>query len=367
MLHAIPCSLVAFSLAADPADPPPLPVPVVLAAAQTEPVKDQRDAADDAAVWVRRDDPARSLVVTTNKRRGLMVHDLDGRLVQELPDGRVNNVDVLHDVATGQAGGRADLVLASNRTSNTVSAYAVDRASGRLSLLPGAPFPAGGPEEVYGLCAYADPRDGGARVVVVSKCGRVRVLALRAADSGESWQSEVVRDFHVGSQAEGCAADPSHGWLYIGEESVGVWRYPLDPESDAPRELLDTVWPRLGGRLARDVEGVTIYGREDGSGWVIVSCQGQSRFAAYDRVTGAYAGSFAVALPRADGTTDRVTHTDGIDAVSAALGPRFPCGVFIAQDDNDGLHQNFKIVDWREIERVLRAPDAASAADAGDR
>jgi hypothetical protein len=35
--------------------------------------------------------------------------------------------------------------------------------------------------------------------------------------------------------------------------------------------------------------------------------------------------------------------------------PRFPSGVFVAQDDNDGAAQDFKIVDRRLIEASLAA------------
>lgn len=332
--------------------------PVVRAAAATEPMAEADDAADDAAVWVCASDPSRSLIIGTNKRRGLVVYALDGRVVQELADGRMNNVDVVRGVL-GADGARMDLVLATDRTANGVAAYAVDARTGRLSALPGSPLCAGGPEEVYGLCAWVD-HGGHAHATVVHKCGKVRVLGVEQDSSHGAWSARVVREFHIGSQGEGCVADAWHGWLYIGEEAVGVWRYPL--AGDGPRELLDTVWPRLGGRLARDVEGVTIYDAGDGRGWVIVSCQAENRFAAYDRATGAYAGSFSIEHAGAEGMIDPVTHTDGIAAISADLGPRFPRGVFIAQDDNDGRDQNFKIVDWREIERHLTPHAAADAA-----
>ena len=54
---------------------------------------------------------------------------------------------------------------------------------------------------------------------------------------------------------------------------------------------------------------------------------------------------------------NRVTHTDGLDVSSAAL-PGFPRGVLVVQDDGNPdpeVDQNFKVVDWREIEKVLAA------------
>ena len=46
---------------------------------------------------------------------------------------------------------------------------------------------------------------------------------------------------------------------------------------------------------------------------------------------------------------DGTTETDGIEVINIKT-KKFPNGFFIAQDDdNDGLNQNFKIVDWNKI------------------
>jgi myo-inositol-hexaphosphate 3-phosphohydrolase len=158
--------------------------------------------------------------------------------------------------------------------------------------------------------------------------------------------------FHVGGPVEGFVVDPDLGFLYVGEEQVGVWQYPLAPDSEQPRRLVDTIRPAHHGpkgNLAPDVEGITLYDAGNRQGWLIVSCQSEDRFAVYDRATLAYGGSFALTLKRADGSVDRVTHTDGIHATATPLGPRFPRGMFIAQDDNDGKAQNFKLVSWSDI------------------
>ena len=58
--------------------------------------------------------------------------------------------------------------------------------------------------------------------------------------------------------------------------------------------------------------------------------------------------------------TDGATDTDGIHAVSQNLGEAFPSGLFLAQDwyNIDSQYktenQNFKIVDWRDIAKVLK-------------
>ena len=46
------------------------------------------------AVWVDESDPEASLIVATNKLRGLVVYGLDGAVVSTNDVGRVNNVDL---------------------------------------------------------------------------------------------------------------------------------------------------------------------------------------------------------------------------------------------------------------------------------
>ena len=55
---------------------------------------------------------------------------------------------------------------------------------------------------------------------------------------------------------------------------------------------------------------------------------------------------------------DGVEETDGIDAISVPLGKRYPKGLFAAQDGfnykgGQLQRQNFKLVNWEKIERLL--------------
>jgi len=75
----------------------------VQAALETEPVASRGDAADDAAIWVNPVDPAASVIIGTDKQRGLIVYRLDGTVVQSLPDGRMNNVDLRDGFAKATA------------------------------------------------------------------------------------------------------------------------------------------------------------------------------------------------------------------------------------------------------------------------
>jgi 3-phytase len=102
------------------------------------------------------------------------------------------------------------------------------------------------------------------------------------------------------------------------------------------------------GHLTADVEGLTLYYASDGSGYLIASSQGSSQFVIYRRTgDNAYVLTFEIT---AGNGIDRVSTTDGIDVINVNLGPAFPAGVFVVQDDkNDGGLQNFKLVPWPTI------------------
>jgi 3-phytase len=92
--------------------------------------------------------------------------------------------------------------------------------------------------------------------------------------------------------------------------------------------------------------------RDGGATYLIVSSQGDSAFAVWE-VSGAqprYVGRFRISGAKG---VDAVTGTDGIDALAGMVGP-YPEGLVVVQDDdNDGLAQNFKLVDWREIRKTF--------------
>ena len=58
-----------------------------------------------------------------------------------------------------------------------------------------------------------------------------------------------------------------------------------------------------------------------------------------------YVGSFRI---RSAASIGAVEQPDGIAVTTAALGDRFPNGVFVAHDGRNGeRNQNFKLVRWR--------------------
>jgi 3-phytase len=324
----------------------------VLPYAETNPVESPGDAADDPAIWVHPLDPALSVIIGTNKQKGLQVYDLEGRILQTLPDGRMNNVD-LRDGFTVD-GRMMTLVAASNRTERSIALYLLDPATRRLTRI-GDPVPTGFADP-YGLCLYASA--DGAHYVFVNEAdsGRMRQWRIRAA--GAAIVAERVREIRVGSQAEGCAADDETGALYVAEEDRGFWRFNADPDGGSDRREID----RVGGEngLVADLEGVSIWQGVGGRGYVVLSNQGANSYAVYRRDgDNAFVGLFQIAdnaARRVDGTSA----TDGLAVTSRPIGAHYPDGLLVVQDGSNvpsGQHQNFKLVSWREVLSALALPD----------
>ena len=157
---------------------------------------------------------------------------------------------------------------------------------------------------------------------------------------------EQVRSFGVESQVEGCVADDELGAFYLGEETTGIWKFGAEPDAGDAGELIAPV--SESGPLVGQVEGLTLAYGDGGAGYLIASSQGDSSFAVFRREgDNGYVGSFRIV---SGGGIDGTDQTDGIDVVTAGLGPSFPSGVLVAQDgENDGAGQNFKFVPLEDV------------------
>ena len=96
-----------------------------------------------------------SLIVATNKLRGLVVYGLDGAVVSTNDVGRVNNVDMRDGV--GVSGTETIVVAATNRSTSTPDVLALDPDSGDLAPLLDVPISPDFDEDPYGLCAARRP------------------------------------------------------------------------------------------------------------------------------------------------------------------------------------------------------------------
>ena len=324
---------------------PPV-LPIVQAAVQSEPVGRQGDAADDPAIWVHPQQPSLSRVLGTNKKQGLLAYDLQGKLLQELAVGRLNNVDVRPNFKLGEQA--VDLAVASNRDHNSLSLFAIDRASGELREAGEIATPL---KDIYGICLF-QPASGELYAIANDKDGTFLQYRL-SAPSGIA-QGELVRQFKVASQPEGCVADDQRQRLFLGEEDVGVWA--LDARPEQPATLHSVI--KVGGLLQADVEGLALY-QSSARDYLVISSQGNDSYLVLDAEP-PYAshGAFRVSLNARAGI-DGASETDGLEVTSANLGGPWNQGLLVVQDGRKRMPeqtQNFKFVPWAEVTQALKLP-----------
>lgn len=372
--------------------------------------------ADDPAIWRNPADPDRSLVVATAKQGGLRVYDLAAREVQSVPaptppgpedaPGRFNNVDLVHGLRLPS--GRADLAVTSDRGSDRLRVYRIDRdrSGGPLTDVTdpsAAPVFSSSQEEIneqrtaYGLATWTDPSTGRS-YAAVSQRERTRIALLELTPKSDGTIGyrkvrtlDLPADFRLPNgtswspcgepgelpQVEGMVVDPANGTLYAGQEDVGIWRLPADLKGKP--QLVDKVReygvpgtydpsteecvagadPGYGGkRLSADVEGLTLLNEDDGDGdgYLLASSQGDNTFAAYDRELSdgnEYEGGFRVAA--ASSTLDGSEECDGAAVLNEPLGDRYPNGLLVVQDGHDApgdperASTNFKFVDLGDV------------------
>jgi len=312
---------------------------------QTENMPRLGDAADDPAIWIDRQRPGKGRVLGTNKKQGLHVYDLQGRQLQMLESGRLNNVDLRQGVTLD--GQRYDLAAATQRDENSVVLYSID-AAGTVTEAARFPTPL---ERIYGICLY-QPEDGGLEAFVNDKDGSF--LQLRIGRAGGAFTASLVRRFQLASQPEGCVADDRNARLFAGEEKRGVWSIDARAGSKAEPKLVMPV----GGPLRADVEGMALYHGATDS-YLVVSSQGSNSYVVADAAPPhRLRGSFRIGI-NAEAGIDGASETDGLDVTSANLGGRFARGMLVVQDGYKRLPdgaQNFKYVAWDDIASALSLP-----------
>lgn len=326
----------------------------VTAEAETAPIQagTGTDAADDPAVWIHPNDPAKSIIYGSNKQGGIAGYDLSGAELLYAEVGRINNIDVAYGLQL--ASGVIDVCGGTNRTTNAIDIFKIDPGTGALEYILDSTL-ASEVNEVYGFCFYHSPVTGTNYAILCGKDGLIEHYEV--LEGGEKLGLRLVSSFDIGSQPEGMVADHRHGYLYIGEENRCIWKVNAEPGSPDPVQLA------LSSRadnpnIDYDIEGLTIYYTSSDHGYLLASSQGNNSFAIYDRFfDNGYLGSFRIVEGDFDGNSD----TDGIDVVNLNLGSAYPEGFFIAQDGNNRdagntLPQNFKLVGWRQVAELFDPP-----------
>ena len=315
----------------------------VTAAFETPLVGSAGDSADDPAIFVH--ESGSGFIAGTDKQAGLHIYTLDGEARDFFPLGTLNNVDLRGDFVVD--GNPHVLLVASNDEKRNITALLYNPETDEFltdmtSLLPIKPVP-------YGICLGMVGEDY--HVGVTTKAGIY--YQYNIASNSDGFSVAKVREFPTGTKTEGCVFDDRTQTLYIAEEAGGLYRYAAAPSAGDDQTVIGR--PGQYGLMA-DLEGVTVYPEGEEGGYLLVSSQGNDSYVAFTLPDHQFAGQFEIA----EGVVDRTTVTDGID-VTAKSTERFPDGFFVVQDNQnsedaveDLEQQNFKIVDWRDIEAGLK-------------
>jgi 3-phytase len=315
------------------------------AAAQTPPTTHAGDSADDPAFWIHPTDPAKSLIIGTDKQGGIMVYDPDGKLLQTLAEGtHPNNVDVLYGLPLGNR--KVDIALAGCQTEKAMGLkfWTIDPASRKLTdATANNAIPLFGRHTPYGAGGYHSHKTGKFYAFVNNREGAQEQYEIIDAGGGKIG-AKKVRAWKLPTMTEAIVADDELGVVYICEEKVGIWKFDAEPTGSTQGKLIAKAGEHA---LTPDIEGLAIYYGSGGKGYLIVSSQGNNTFKIYDRQgDNAYVGTID---PKA-GAIDDVNDTDGIAVTNSPMTSKFSKGCFCVQDGSTpGKNQNFKMYRWEDI------------------
>ena len=329
------------------------PVDVAPALA-TAPVTDDPD---DPAIFIHRTDPGRSLILGTNKvpapKGALVVFGLDGKIRQTIDNlDRPNNVDVEYGLSLG--GKPANIAVLTERLKRRLRVFRIEpdgkltdvSSEKGLNVFEGQEGESAAP---MGISLYKRAHDEAVFAIVGRKTGPSDgyLWEYRLMDDGTGKVRAIkAREFGRFSgkgEIEAIAVDDALGYVYYADEGDGIHKYHADPDHpEAARELAH--FGKTGFKADR--EGIAIYARDDGTGYLLCTDQieGNTEYYIFRR-EGAPGRphDHSELLKIVRGGADS---TDGIEVTSRAVGPAFPNGLMVAMN---GGPRNFLIYRWEDI------------------
>lgn len=306
---------------------------------------------DDPAIWINPADAAASLVLGTDKEAdgALYVFDLEGRIqLDKVIRGllRPNNVDIAYGVMVG--GKRIDVAVVAERYAHRLRIYSLPD----MQPVDGGGIPVFEGErarDVMGIALYTRPSDG-ALFAIVSRSDAFAptngyLHQYRLADDGTGQiRGLFTRSFGDWSgikEIEAIAVDNELGYIYYSDETYGIRKYHADPLAEDAEVML----AEFGKTdFTEDHEGISIYKRDDGTGYLLVSDQQADQFNVYAREgTGGNPNEHRL-LARIKLST---IESDGSDITSVDL-PGYKGGLFVAMSTDKTFH-------YYAVEDLLRA------------
>ena len=321
---------------------------------ETDPVYTDGDAADDPAFWFNSKNPLKSIVFGTDKKAGLHSFSLEGKRLQFIPSGRINNIDSRSGYSFGAK--KFSILAGSNAGNDSIIIYLINEDGIIDNLEKNEAFT--GLESVYGLCMYKS-KQSKATYIFVSDALTFSIYQYRVLNFFPI-KVRLERQIQTNSTSEGCVADDEAGILYFAQEDQdsGVYLIDAEPVKSEIKTIDRTA--KYNGYINGDTEGLAILNHQNGK-LLIASSQGSSDFTVYDlKNTNKYLGRFSI---KKNDEIDGVSRTDGIEIFNGKINNDFKEGILIVQDDInmekfdlDGvilqarkINQHFKLVPIDQI------------------
>lgn len=296
---------------------------------------------DDPAIWVNPADPAKSLIIGTDKNSdgALYVFDLEGKIIKDkVVKGlkRPNNVDLAYGLMLG--GKPTDIAVTTERMTHKLRIF---------SLPDMKPVDNGGIDVFVGETGF-EYRDLMGIAIYTTKKGQMYAIVGRKngpQNGGYLWQyllqddgtghikASLVRKFGKYSgkkEIESIAVDNELGYIYYSDEQTGVRQYYADPEK-GNQEL--AIFGTSG--FSADHEGISIYKLTDTTGYILVSDQGANRFRIFSR-QGTKEKPYEHKLLKVANVAAR--QSDGSDVIAAPLNNTFKHGIFVVMSNDKTFH-----------------------------
>lgn len=294
---------------------------------------------DDPAIWINSENPAKSLIIGTDKNEdgALYVFDLQGNIIEDKVVRNIkrpNNVDVEYDLIVGEK--PVDICVTTERLRSKLRVFSLPEMeaidNGGIEVFKGEEKRA-----PMGISLYKRPSDGKIFAIVGRKSGPSEDYLwqyLLKDDGKDHVTGELVRKFGKFSghkEIEAIGIDDELGYVYYSDEGVGIHKYYADPAKNNDEEL--ALFATQGFVL--DHEGVSIYKVNDGTGYILVSDQQRNAFQIFPR-EGAPNDPHKHELIKIVYTS--TMESDGSEVTNLALNDRFSNGMFVAMSEGKTFH-----------------------------
>ncbi|MDQ3098313.1 MAG: phytase [bacterium] len=303
---------------------------------------------DDPAIWQHPTNTQKSLFFVMNKGGTFAAYDFTGAKIQQISMGTaINNIDVRKGFNFN--GQQIDIVAANLRDAGKLAVMQINpnwTTGNAFTVLAGNTCtPATCVKNTisgnsYGFTLFKSKTSG--KVYTFEKPKSSSPIKQWEVDgsTGKIDVKDTGRSFTGYGVAEGFVADDAAGIVYFAEEaSGGIHKHYAEPTQ--PTTKISTF--ASGDGIAGQREGLALYACNDGSGYLVVSSQGNSTFKVYDRTSNVFVKTFS---------TDKSHGTDGLDVSSASV-PGFPNGFAIIQNDTPttggATPMSYYIYDWGDI------------------